>query len=70
MPTMPTQRLALVMHTSVAVDDLLGVTIMHLVHKAIDAGGRPVRLNPFAPSDLDGPSVPSRRTAPIELGES
>jgi hypothetical protein len=65
MPTMPTQRLALVMHTPVAADDLLGITIMHLVHKAIDAGGRPVRLNALAPSDFDGAPVPSRRAAPI-----
>jgi hypothetical protein len=65
MPTMPTQRLALVMHTSVAVDDLLGITIMQLVHKPIDAGGRPVRLNALAPSDFDGAPVSPRRAAPI-----
>jgi hypothetical protein len=62
---MPTQRLALVMHTSVAVDDLLGITIMQLVHQAIDAGGRPVRLNALAPSDFDGAPVPPRLAAPI-----
>jgi hypothetical protein len=53
------------MHTSVVVDDLLGITIMQLVHKAIDAGCRPVRLNALAPSDFDGAPVPPRRAAPI-----